>query len=211
MPKVKSSGFTGVTTGAIYVFLIAALGTYFLPVISVNFPVFGMKSWSVREVARTLAKGIKGTEKRGPMTSQYDFADVVKEISYKKESGKWGLKVSWTLIAGALIPVALVLAYLLNLLGLFLAPLRRGKALTVGSALAVLSSSYVYFGIFVLNNAAQSAFQESLAQVEESPFSVITRNLVQQVTLQPEKGVVALILFTLVVFGLSLYRSKKQI
>ena len=64
MPKVKSAGLEGATTVAIYIFLIAALGTYFLPVISVNLPVFGMKSWSVRDVVQVLPKGIKGGEKR---------------------------------------------------------------------------------------------------------------------------------------------------
>ena len=211
MPKVKSAGLEGVTTVAIYIFLTAALGTYFLPVISVNLPVFGMKSLSVRDVVQVLPKGIKGGEKREPMTSRYDFMDMVKEVSAKKGATKSKIGISPTFIAGALVPVALALAYLLSLLGLFLAPLRKGRALVLDSILAALCASYVYFGIFVLNNAAQRAFQESLAKVAESPFSVIAKNLVQKVTIQPEKGVVALILFTLIVFGLSSYRSKKQI
>ena len=217
--KVKSGGLHGIATVAIYIFLVAALGTYFLPVVSVDLPVFGTKSWSVRDVVQTLPKSFapksgKGGERE--LSPNYDFLDMVKEVSSKRQAAKGGsgarggMSISPTFILGALVPVALALAYLLTLLGLFLAPLKRGSAFIANSLLTAIFACYAYGGVFILNASAQRAFQESLAKVEDSPFSLIAKNLVQKVTIQPANGLIVLILLTLIVFGAGLYRRSRS-
>ena len=208
--KVKTSSNRGrLLMGAIYVFLIAALGTYFLPIVGVNLPAFGKKSWSVRDVVSAIPKGTaQKEEKKGDLTPQYDFLDLVKEISPKQPETKTTAKLSPQFILGALVPIALALAYLLSVLGLLVAPLKKGATFFLVSALSAICSVYALLGVFYLGQAAQQAFSDSLAKVEDSPFSIIAKNLVQQVTIQPENGLYALVLLTVIVFGLGVYRKN---
>ncbi|MBI4358321.1 MAG: hypothetical protein HY584_03395 [Candidatus Omnitrophica bacterium] len=196
-------------TAAIYVFLIAALGTYFLPIVGVTLPAFGKKTWSVRDVVSAVPKGAAEKEEKGKkLTPDYDFLDIVKEISPKEPETKATSKISPEFILGALVPVALALAYVLSVLGLFVAFLRKGAVFFSVSALSAVCSVYALLGVFYLGQAAQRAFSDSLAKVEDSPFSMIAKNFVQQVTIQPENGLYALVLLTVIVFGLGVYRKN---
>ena len=114
MTKVKSgSNANPITTIALYGLLIAALGTYFLPILSVSLPVFGRKSWSVQNLVKAVPKNMfqqQKEEKGKPLTPEYDFFDLVREISPRDPQTKTAVKVSPEFIAGALVPVALALA-----------------------------------------------------------------------------------------------------
>lgn len=210
MTKAKvGSNNNQITTAVIYIFLIAILGTYALPVISVQLPALGKKSWSVRDVVSVLPKGMpaKKEEKEG-FTKKYDFIDLLKEISPKNPDTKATVTFSPQFIAGILVPVALALAYLLTILNLFLAPLKKGNVFTFSSALAAISAVYALVGTFYLAQVAQRAYSSSIAKVEDSPFGSIVKNVMQQVTIQPERGLLALSLLAVVVLGVGLYRKK---
>ena len=209
--KLKSRGLEGVTTVAIYIFLVVALSTYFLPVVRVDLPIFGTSAWTVQEIVRTLPKGFQPPPEQKELSFEYDFIDMVREVSMKRQAETDRLRISPMLVLGALVPVALALVYVLMFLGLFLTPLKRSPALVWNSLFAVVFACYVYAGVYVLNAAAQSAFRESLAKVEDSPFSAIAKNLIQKVTIQPDAGLMTLVLLTLVVFGTSLYRRSRSL
>lgn len=210
MVKMKTSAnFYQLATVAIYVFLIAILGTYFLPIVSVNLPALGKKSWSVKDVVKTIPRGVSRQKReQKQLTPQYDFLDLVKEVSPRNPETKAPSRRSAQFILGALVPVALALTYLLALLSFFLAPLKKGAAFVFTSALTAICSSYALVGTFFLAQAAQRAFSSSLEKIADSPFSVIAKNFVREITIQPENGFLALVLLTVVVFGIGIYRRS---
>lgn len=215
MAKGKSStNLQFVSTIAIYVFLIGALGTYFLPIVSVTLPAFGNKGWSVRDVVTSIPipkVGLKATSQtEEKLTLDYDFIDLVKEVSPKNPETKATVKVSPEFIAGALVPVALALAYVLVLLCCFLAPLKKGAIFPSVSLLATACAAYALLGTYYLSQAAQRAFASSIARVEDSPFGIIAKNFVQQVTIQPETGLYALVVLTALVLVTGFYRRAQN-
>ncbi len=216
MSKTKSSASNSYKTATfvIYLFLFAALGTYFLPLQSIKLPALGKKSWSVQDIVKTLPKGAPkgkaGEEKKmGKFNTDFDFMDFVKEITPKKQATGAPVKISPEFIFGALVPVALILAYFFVVLSLFLTPIRKGSALIGSSLLSVLCSAYVLVGTYYLSSAAQRAFSSSLAKVEESPFGIIAKNFVQQVSIQPETGLYALVGLTVLVLVVGFYRRNQ--
>ena len=58
MAKGKSSSGSGIATAAIYVFLVAVLGTYFLPIVGVNLPAFGRTSSQYQQMERIVGMGL---------------------------------------------------------------------------------------------------------------------------------------------------------
>ena len=213
MAKAKIGNVQQIATAAIYVFLMGALGTYFLPIVSVTLPALGKKSWSVRDIVQSIPmpKGAAQKEgQKGKLTPDYDFFDIVKEISPKNPETKATAKVSPEFIAGALVPVALAFAYLLALLGLFVAPLKKGGAFSSVSVAATACSAYALLGTYYLSQAAQRAFSSSVAKVEDSPFGMIAKNFVQQVTIQPETGLYALVVLTALVLVVGFYRKAQS-
>ena len=206
----QSKSSLNIATILTYLLLLASLGTYFIPVVSVHLPALGTKSWSVRDIVKTIPKGTLGAKKetkKSEFTLRYDFSDFVTEVTPRTKEGKTS-KMAPELVIGALIPISLALAYLLVLLNFFLAPLARKSALSVGSLLTVVCSGYTVFGVYYLNLAAQRAFASSLAKVEQSPFAIITKNLVQQAQIQPDIGLYALAVLAFLVFLISLYQAK---
>lgn len=218
MAKTKVGNVQQLTTVAIYVFLIGALGTYFLPVVSVTLPALGKKSWSVRDVVSVIPmpKGgpSKGTAQKEAGKEQlkldYDFLDLVKEVSPKNPRTKTASKTSPEFIAGALVPVSLALAYLLALLSLFLAPLKKGGTFIPVSLLTSACSAYALLGTYFLAQSAKRAFASSIAKVEDSPFGAIAKHFVQQVTIQPERGLYALVVLTVLALGVGFYRRVRS-
>ena len=211
MTKQKTgSNPNQVATVAIYIFLVAALGTYVLPIMSVSLPAFGKKSWSVRDMVSVLPKGMPSKEgaKQEKLTPQYDFLDLVKEITPRDSQTKAAVKVSPEFIAGIWVPAALALAYLLVLVNLFLAALKKGNVFLISSVLSAVCACYALAGTFYLAQVAQRAFSSSLAKVDDSPFGSIVKSVIQQVSIQPEKGLFALSLLTVAVLGVGLYRKS---
>ncbi|GEM_PF-5720520 len=216
MAKMKSSASNSYksATVVIYLFLAAALGTYFLPLQSVTLPAVGKKSWSVKDVVKTLPKsapkkGQAQEESRGKSFKvNFDFMDFVKEITPKNQANA-AVKVSPEFIFGALIPVALVGAYLFLVISLFLAPIKKGSALIGSSLIAAGCAVYVLLGTYYLSAAAQKAFSSSLAKVSDSPFGAIAKNFVQQVSIQPETGLYALVALSILVLVAGFYRRNQ--
>lgn len=208
MAKGKSiANLHQITTIAIYVLLLAVLSTYFLPIVGVNLPAFGKKTLSVRDIVKVLPKSVsQRSEAHQPLTVQFDFLDLVKEVAPRNPDTKVIVKLSPEFISGALVPVALALTYLLALLSFFIAPLRKDQAFLFTSVLSLVCALYAFLGTSLLGQAARRAFADSLAKVEEAPFAMIAKKFVQEVTIQPEKGFLLLVLFTVLVLGVGLYR-----
>ena len=215
MVKGKTgSGANQIVVIATYVFLLGALGTYFLPVMSVNLPAFGKKSWSVKDIVSVIPKSLpKGggqqPDKKGKLSIDYDFKDLIKEISPKAEPGKGATKISPQVVFGAFVPVALALAYLLAAVSLILAVLKKCAAFFTASVATAACSVYALVGTYLLAQAAQKAFSASMAKVESSPFGAIAKNFVQQVSIQPETGLYALTILTVLVFLIGVYRKDQ--
>jgi len=215
MAKGKaSSGANQVVAIAVYVLLIGALGTYFLPIMSINLPAFGKKSWSVKDIVNVIPKSLpKGggqkVESKGKLSINYDFNDLIKEISPKAQPGKGRAGVSRKVMLGALVPVALAFAYLLAIVSLLLALSKNCSAFVASSIAAAACSVYALAGTYLLAQATQKAFSDSMAKVESSPFGAIAKNFVQQVTIQPETGLYALAVLTVLAFIFGLYQKNK--
>ena len=215
MAKGKASSTGQVITIAVYVFLIGALATYFLPVISVNLPALGKKSWSVKDMVGVIPKSLpkaggQPAEKKEKLSIDYDFGDLLKELSPKGEPGKGGAKVSKKVILAGFVPVALALAYLLAVVSLLLAALKKKSGFFVASAGTAFCSVYALAGTYLLAQRAQQAFSTSMEKVSESPFGAIAKNFVQQVTVQPETGLYALAVLTVLAFLLGFCVCQKS-
>lgn len=219
MAKSKSSVFNSskIATVVIYLSLLAVLGTYVLPLQSITLPAIGKKAWSVQDIVKTLPipkgggkGGPAGEEKQGAkLDIDFDFMDFVKEISPKKEGTGAPAKVSPEFIFGALIPIALVLAYLFAILSLLVASLKNRSALVSTAFISAVSAAYVLVGTFYLSASARKAFSASMAKVEDSPFGAIAKNFVQEVSIQPETGLYALVGLTVLVLLVALYRRNQ--
>ena len=207
--KTKAGMYQAATVG-VYIFLLAVLSTYWMPVMSVNLPAFGKKSWSVQDIVRALPKAAPGQkeEKSSKLSPKYDFFDLLKEISPKGADTKTAVKISPGFILGALVPVALALTYLLAILGLVLAFLKKASPFITTSVVSAACAVYTLLGTYYLSQMAQGAFSSSLAKIEGSPFAAITKNFVKEVTIQPETGLFALVVFTVLVMVIALYRTK---
>ncbi len=216
MAKGKAGGNSNqIAVIATYVFLIGALGTYFLPIISVKLPALGVKSWSVKDVVSVIPKllpkgGGQKAEQKGKLSVNYDFNDLIKEISPKGEPGKGKAHVSKKIILGGLVPFALALAYLLAALSLILAVLKKCAAFFTASVATAACSVYALLGTYALAQAAQRAFSDSMSKVESSPFGAIAKNFVQQVKVQPETGLYVLAALTVLVVVIGFCCKKKS-
>lgn len=214
MSKTKSSASAGFKTTSviIYLLLIAAIGTYFLPLQSITLPAIGKKSWSVQDIVKSFPKGAvktEGKETGKKFDADFDFMDFVKEITPKKQTTGTPAKISPEFLLGSLIPVALVLAYLFVVIGFLVASVKNGSALIASALLSVICSTYVLLGTYYLSSAAQKAFSSSLAQVEASPFGAIAKNFVQEITINPETGLYALVASTVLVLIAAFYRRNQ--
>ena len=202
-----------IVTVLIYVSLFAVLTTYIMPIVGVTLPAFGKKSFSVRDFARAIPKGMPSKKEQRPEKLQpnFDFMDLIKEISPRNPETKAVVKVSPEFVMGAMIPVALVLVYLLALLGLFIAPIRNGSMLLIVSGLSVLFSVYVLAGTYYTGQVAQKAFSDSISKLSDTPFGAITQKFVQQVSIQPDYGLYAILLLTILTLVLSSYRNSQSV
>ena len=215
MSKAKSSACSNSHRAAtifIYLFLIAALGTYFLPLQSVTIPAFGKKSWSVQDIVKSFPKGVSKkqaadkTEKHFDV--HFDFMDFVKEVTPKERATNAPSRVSQEFIFGALIPVALILTYFFVILSFLFSLFQKTSVLIASSFLSVICSAYVLIGTYYLSAAAQRAFSASLAKVEASAFGIIAKNFVQEISIQPETGLFALVGLTALVLVAATYRKS---
>jgi hypothetical protein len=206
-----ASNVRQITTVLIYVSLFAVLATYVMPIVGVTLPAFGKKSFSVRDFAGAIPKGMPSQKEQRPekLSPNFDFMDLVKEISPRNPNTKATVTVSPEFVLGAMVPVALVLVYILALVGLFLAPIRNASGLLLTSGLSVLFAGYVLAGTYYIGQMAQRAFSDSVSKLSDTPFAAITQKFVQQVSVQPDYGLYALLLLTVLAFVLSWYRNTQ--
>ena len=205
-PNIRS-----LVTLFIYVSLVAVLITYLTPIVGVNLPAFGKKTFSVKDLVRVIPKGAPKKEERpSKLSVNYDFMDLVKEISPRDPNTKNVVKVSPEFVLGAMVPIALACVYLLALVGLFLAPIKNSLGLFVTSALSVLFASYSVAGTYYLGKATEKAFSDSVSKLSGTPFASITQNFVQQVSVRPEYGLYLILILTILTLTLSWYRNMKE-
>jgi len=208
-----ASNVRQITTVLIYVSLFAVLTTYMMPIVGIQIPAFGKKSFSVRDFAGAIPKGMpsKKQAEHQKLTPNYDFMDLVKEISPRNPNTKAVVTVSPEFVLGAMVPVSLVLVYALTLVGLFIAPIRNASAFLLTSSLSVLFAGYVLAGTYFIGQSAQRAFSDSVSKLSDTPFAAITQKFIQQVSVQPDYGLYALLLLTILTLVLGLYRNTQTV
>jgi hypothetical protein len=203
MPRTKSktsakSNTLQIWTIALYVLLTAGIVSYFLPFISVQVPVVGKKSWSVQDVVKTIPKSVSTKEKkRGTFSKQFDFMDFLKEISPKGEGVQVTQKRVTNAILGALVPIALIVAYFTLIAGLFAVRFNKPGLLAFVSGVASGCAGYVVVAILYFNLEAQQAFNAAMSKAQDSPFFMVTKNFVSEVSIQPEYGAYVLLGFAI--------------
>jgi hypothetical protein len=206
--KTASKGFW-IWTFFIYVLLAGAVTTYFLPIVRVTVPSLGHKSWSARDITETIPKVQPPKEGERPKFSHnFDFIDFVKEVAPRGKTTQ-EMKDKYTIIIlGALIPVALALAYLAVVAGLFLAPLKKGGLFLFTCGLTTVCASYVFVGVRIVNTAAQGAFQQAIEKAESNPFFLVTKHFVKEVSIQPDWGLLTFAVVAGLIFMTALLRQK---
>ena len=194
----------------IYACLIAGAGTYFLPVIRVNLPPLGEKSWSIQDIVGPIfQKMAPSQQKTGSVKLDRDFFELVNKVAPKDSKTSAPKKISITYILGALVPVALLASYVFLFAGLFLAGLKNAGALVFSSAAAAITAIYALLGTFYLGAAAERAFTNAVAKAGEGVLGVITKNFAVKLTVQPSVGLYLLAVLMSLCFVTSLYRNNE--
>lgn len=193
--KHHSRGFV-LTSLLVWVFLIGALATYFMPVFSVKVSPLVKKSWSassfVGVIPQSVFQGGKGEKPKseGPRVD-VDFKKILEKIapSQKGDGGKSPLP-PLPVIVGVLIPVALVLSYAAVAGAIVLAciPVLKKILLPWVLGLGVLLSGYVMGGVYYLDHVAQKGLGGG-----EGLLGVIGKALSAEIAFQPEPALFALI------------------
>ena len=114
------------------------------------------------------------------------------------------------LAIGALVPVALGLTYLVLVLGLLTAPLKKSGFFIFLSGFATVCAAYAVVGVFYLNALSQQVFSEALAKAEESPFFFVTQHFVKDISVRPDVGMIALLVLTALTFVTALGRMSQS-
>lgn len=187
MADSQGKGGIGFSTILIYVMLFTGLATVYMPMMQVQSPALGTKSWRVMDLVKALPKG--GGEKKDPIIKvDYDFMDVLKKILPKNSKTDKPQKVSLTFILGILVPVALALTYALLILSLILAPVKKGPFFPWVSGMSFLTAAYSLAGIFYLGLSAEKAFTDAVDKASQGLLGIITKNLVPEISLTPATG-----------------------
>jgi hypothetical protein len=204
--KSKNKLYT-ICTGFIYLMLTGALATYFLPFAGIKVPALGEKNWSVRDIVKTIPKIASGQEaRRSEFNASFDFMDFIRELLPRGRDMKVERERLTMFVLGAFIPVSLAIVYLSLLLGLFLAVLKKSGPFLIACGLATSCASYVIAGIYYFNSVAHEAFMAAITNAKSTPFFLITEQFVQEVSVQPAYGCLALALLATLLFVTGLVR-----
>lgn len=194
----------------IYVCLIAGAGTYFLPVIRVNLPPLGEKSWSVQDMVGPIFKKMAPSDTKTQSTKlDRDFFKIVGEVTPRDSKTSAPKKLSPTYIFGALVPVSLLVSYVFLITSLFLAGLKKTSPLVFSSAIAAVTSIYALLGTFYLGAAAERAFTNAVEKASEGILGVITKNFEVRLTVEPSAGLFLLVILMTLCFISSWYRENR--
>ena len=194
----------------LYIGLIAALGTYALPLLRVKLPPVGEKAWSIMDVTKMLPKMTqsKPSEDKNVfgVKTDFDFMDLLEKVA-PKNSANQPSKVSPVFILGVLVPVSLVLTYVFMVLGLLLAPWAAALGWVTG--FSVLTSLYALGGTFYLGKSASQVFHESVSKAAEGIFGGIAKNFVPEITIQPDTALYALAVLSILIFLINRFTRQK--
>ncbi len=202
----------GIVLLVTYVLMIAALGTYVLPVWRVEMKPLGSKSWSVHDLVKAMPKpalrrDAETDQKPSTRKKSFDFGDVLRNVSRPAQPGD-EKKISPTFVIGIFIPIALALTYLLVLLGLFLAPVKGGKPFRLIAGFSILASGYVLAATHYLSVQAQNSFAQGIQQAGQGIFALLGPGIAPQLTIRPDVGLFALFGLTVAVFVVNFARKK---
>lgn len=196
------------TTVTIYILLFLGLGTYFMPLLQVKLAPLGTKSWSLQQILEPLPQKIFGGGKKKSFKVDYDFTDLLEKVLPRDKKSNELTRLSPTFILGALIPVALIVTYLSLIGGLFLAAFGRGSPLVYTSLIGLIGAAYSMFGVYYLGQAAVKGFDAAVERAGEGVLGFVTRNFVQEAAIQPDAGLFVLLVATLAIFAVGIYRNN---
>jgi len=196
----------------LFIFLVGALATYFIPIVKIEVPPLGEMKWAVSDVVDILPK-VSFEKKEGKRMFDIDFKknreflDLLEKILPKSEAGGMN-KANLTFILGILVPIALALTYFLIIACLLFSIVRLKKFVVFLAGTACLSSCYALFGFFQLGVQAEKVFDQAVAKAGEGALGLITKHLVPEITVAPDTGLYALLGACILVFFASLLRAK---
>lgn len=195
----------------IYMLLIAAIGTYALPMLSIQLPPLGEKTLSVKDVIQSIPKAGGGGEekKKGDLKVSRDFLDVLMKLLPKDAETKKPVKLSLTFIVGILVPIALVVAYGTLFLSLLIVPFKK-IFLSILSGAAVLSAAYAVVGTFYLGLVAEAAYANAVDKVSGKTLGGLVKNFIPEITIVPDYGLYALFLVSAFIYTINLFRKAKK-
>lgn len=179
--------------------IVAALSTYFSPVIRVTLPAIGSFNWSVHDLVRPAFKQAMhqlthSKPKSSAKKEKTSFFEVLQKILPKNKENK-PTKVSTTFVFGILVPVALFLSYLILLACLAVVWAKKAWTMRICAKLALIASVYVLVGTFYLGFEAQRSFAETVDKAANGVFGFIAKNFVAEITIKPDTGLYFLVAF----------------
>ena len=194
----------------IYACLVAGVGTYFLPVIRVNLPPLGEKSWSVQDIVGPIVQRVTFQRgKSGSVKMNRDFLEIVNKVSTQNSKTSAPQKISLTYIFGALVPIALLASYVFLIASFILTAFNQTKPLLFSTATAAVTAIYALLGTFYLGSAAERAFANAVSKASEGMLGVITKNFEVKLTVQPSIGLFLLAILMTLGFAASLFRNNE--
>lgn len=201
----------------VFVFLVAALATAWLPLIRIEVPPVGKKSLGIRDLVSSLSKaaqsGKSGEGASLKVKMDPDFFDVIEKVLPQKSkagSAPSGApaKVSPTFVLALLVPISLAAAYLLALIEAALAAFKQIGAFKTASLVALASSAYALVGTIYLSRVVQETVNKGIADAGEKLFGIFSKEVMPQITLAPDKGLYALLAASALVFVTGLLAKK---
>lgn len=179
MPNVRRS----IVSLLIFCAWIGGAATYVLPIMQVYSPSLGRLEWSVSDIVKGLPQPQWESQRSRKSVIEIDFMELLNVITPRDARTGQAKKMSPAFIAGILVPPALCLAYLLLFIGFLLTLASRSALLTIITAAGLVSSIYALLGTHFLGISAQRAFEEAADQAGQGILGLITRQFVQQITI----------------------------
>jgi len=187
----------------VYFFLTASLATYFVPAFKVEVPPFGRVSWSVHSVVKMIPKGMFNQNQKSAAEIQFNFLDMLRKILPEKKQQSF----SPAFLIGALIPVALLFAYITVFFNFFLVHVNKLDTLITSAAISLAASIYALLATYYLSAQARLAFQNALNKASEGLFGIIAKSFVSKNIVEPDSGFYMLVAFTFLSLIAAIYKK----
>jgi len=192
----------------VYLLLAGAVVTYAMPAINVNLPPLVTESYSPYEMTKSLPKAVTQKKTKWPRIKlDHDFIDVLLRLLPQPDNQD-PKKYSLPFILGILVPVSLILTYVIAIFGFLILYAGREGTMQFFASLGVLTSGYALAGTWYLAKRAQEVFQNSVTDASGQFLGVITKNLVQKISIQADQGLYVLFGIMLATFAVQSIRKK---